>query len=368
MHWVALASVPASGWVVTAAVSESEYLDPIIQRLWHRALLLGSGMIVLLLVATLVSIRISRPIERMATAVNQLAAGDLDAQVSGVHGRDELAQLAGAFNTMTRQLKSHVAALTEQTAARESVEAELRIARQIQNDLLPRTFPPFPDRAEFALHALNVPAKRVAGDFFDFFFAPADLLTIVIADVSGKGVPAALLMAVTRTIVRNLALEGMPPGQIAERTNAMLLQDTSDSMFVTMFLCQYDTRSGRLMYINAGHPMPFRYSAGARAPRHFGEVTGPLLGVQPTCPSWLFEQREEHLDIGEALLLYTDGVTEARAPDGTMLRDAGTQEIVARLQSETVEGICTKLVNEVNRYQANQLADDITVVALQRRS
>jgi sigma-B regulation protein RsbU (phosphoserine phosphatase) len=266
---------------------------------------------------------------------------------------------------MTRQLKQHVAALTEQTAARQSVEAELRIARQIQSDLLPRKFPPFPDRKEFELHAVNVAAKRVAGDFYDFFFAPSGLLTITIADVAGKGMPAALLMAVTRTIIRNLAMEGHSPAQIIERANTLLVQDITNSMFVTLFLLQYDTKTGKIVYVNAGHPHPYRFGNNG-SPHHFGEVTGAILGVNPNGADWAFGEREEQLGVGETLLLYTDGVTEARAPDDTMLRDAGLEKLIVKYGSESVETICKKFVEEVTRFQNGHQSDDITLLALRR--
>lgn len=364
-YWVAFAPVPTTDWVVTSAISESQYMSPTIQRLWHRALFLVGGLLALLGVTAFVSIRVSRPIEKMARAVNELASGNLDAHVTEVDSRDELGQLAGAFNTMTGQLKQHIAALTEQTAARETVEAELRIARQIQTDLLPKTFPPFPNRREFTLHAINVPAHRVAGDFYDFFFASEDLLTVVIADVSGKGVPAALLMAVTRTIVRNLAMEGLSPSQIAERANAMLLADISDSMFVTMFLCLYDTRTGKIVYVNAGHPKPYFFGSTGE-PKPFGDITGALLGVCPSGPEWKYEQHEAQLEVGQTLLLYTDGVTEARAPSGSMLRNEGVELLIKKHQSEPVATLCNSFVQELNEYQAGQPADDVTLVALER--
>jgi sigma-B regulation protein RsbU (phosphoserine phosphatase) len=365
-YWLALAPIPTTGWVFAAAIPESQEIAPILQRLGQRAAFLVAGLILLIFLITFISIRISRPIEQMASAVNELAAGNLDARVTGVKGRDELGQLAGAFNLMTQQLKAHVAALTEQTAAREKVEAEMRIARQIQTDLLPKVFPPFSDRKEFELAALNVPARRVAGDFYDFFFNCDGLLTLVIADVSGKGMPAALLMAVTRTIIRNLAMEGRTPRQIVDRTNTLLLGDLSNSMFVTLFLCQYDPKVGQIKYVNAGHPRPYRFGTNG-GPKQFGEITGALLGVSSSEELGAFEEAVEQLNIGETLLLYTDGVTEARAPDGRMLRDAGVQELILRHGGEGVDLICRNLVQEVNQFQANQPADDITLMALRRR-
>lgn len=364
-YWIAMAPITATGWVFIAAIPESQVIAPVLQRLGHRAIFLTSGLLVLVAVATIVSIRLSRPIEKMAVAVNQLAAGDLDAQVKEVHTHDELGQLAGAFNSMTRQLKQHVAALTEQTAAREKVESEMRIARQIQTDLLPRTFPPFPDRKEFELHAVNVPARRVAGDFYDFFFVDQDLLTVVVGDVSGKGMPAALLMAVTRTIVRNLAMEGLSPGKIVERANTLLLSDTSNGMFVTLFLLQYDPMRGSIRYVNAGHPRPYRLEGrGGAAP--FGEITGALLGVCTSNEVGPFLEAEDQLQAGETLLIFTDGLTEARSPDGKMLRDSGALALAGQHARSGVRELCERLVVELDRFQGSQPSDDVTLLALRR--
>lgn len=366
-YWIAMAPVTETGWVYLEAVSESKLIGPYVQRVQQRALFLVAGLVVILIVATVVAFRLSRPVMDMADAVRELAEGNLDARVTSVKSQDELGQLARAFNSMTGQLKAYVHALTEQTKVREKAESELRIARQIQTDLLPRTFPPFPDRPEFDLHAVNIPAAGVAGDFYDFFFVADDWLTICIADVSGKGVPAALLMAVTRTIVRNLALAGLPLEQICERANEMLLNDTNNNMFVTMFLAQYQPKTGKLKYVNAGHPRPFIFSTGSDV-QLFGSVTSPLLGVCEVCEIGPVESAEAQLEVGQTLLLYTDGVTEARASDGKMLRDPGAMKLVHEHDSEDVATFCGSMVAAIDAYQDHHPADDITILALRRKS
>jgi sigma-B regulation protein RsbU (phosphoserine phosphatase) len=365
-HWIAFAPIPATGWILASAISESSVMDPILDRLLMRAGFLAAGMVILLLVVMLVSIRISRPLERLAGAVDRLADGDLDAHVGHVRGGDELARLARGFNHMTAQLKSHISALTEQTARREKVESEMRIARQIQTDLLPRKFPPFPDRTEFQLHATNVPAEMVAGDFYDFFFTTPAVLTLVIADVSGHGVPAALLMAVTRTIIRNLAQAGLCPAEIVERTNTMLLADVSAGMFVTLFLAQYEPASGRVRYVNAGHPTPLRVRADEWVER-FGDVSSPLLGVAPSCEIGGFQQGESQLNIGESLLMYTDGVTEARSDgSGEMLGEAGLSKMLRKRAELSPEALCREIAQGVDAYQQHRRADDVTLLVLRR--
>lgn len=373
-HWIAFATIKSTGWSFVTAIPQSLVIDPILAQLRERALFLVAGVLAVALFIAVLSTRISRPVERLATAVDRLAAGDLEARVDSVKGSDELARLANGFNAMTGKLRVQVQQLAREQAARGVIESELNVARQIQTDLLPQTFPPFPDRTDFALHAINVPARHVAGDFYDFFFVDAEL-NIVIADVSGKGVPAALLMAVTRTIIRNFASLGLPPAEIISRANRILVADSNAGMFVTMFLAQYHPGTGRLVYVNAGHPPPrcFR-SAGEGKTNTFHpvtccEATGSLLGVADESEIGKFEQREATLGRGETLLLYTDGITEAMDPAGKMLGDSGLDAALKRCEQGTgsdVKRLCESLVELVHRFENNQQHDDITILALRR--
>lgn len=367
-YWLAFAPIKTTNWIFVTAVPQSiivpELMESVYQRTAFGLLILG----VVMGVIAFTSIKVARPIERIATAVDEVSQGNFDVEVkdsSKGKGGDEVARLAHGFNVMVTQIKKQIRALTRETAARERVESELRIARNIQTSLLPRAFPPFPERHEFSLHAINLPAKEVAGDFFDFFFTDDGRLTIVIADVSGKGVPAAMLMAVTRTLIRNRATMGAPPSEIVEHTNDLLFQDNQGTMFVTMFVCQYDPGSGEMTYVNAGHPLPYRCCRG-KEPELFGEVTAPLVGACEAGPMGPFEQEVEILQPGETLLMFTDGVTEARSPQDTMLHDAGLVEALKARQSDDARELCDYIAQTVNEFQANNPIDDVTVVALRR--
>ena len=315
----------------------------------------------LMIVLLVVAVQITKPIERLAQAVRRMAQGDLDARVD-IKSRDEIGEFAQAFNGMLDDLKKHIDALTRETAAREAVESELRVARSIQASLLPRVFPPYPDREEFDLHALNISAKEVAGDFFDYFFVNKDVLAIVMADVSGKGVPAALFMAVTRTLIKNLATSDLPPRDVIIRANRILLEDNDRGMFVTLFLGYYDTRTGELTYVNAGHNPPYRVSASG-ALECFGKASGPPLGVFDLLS---YEEQRITLDIGELLVLYTDGVTEAQAPNGEMLEEEGLEELLKANASQPVGKVCAVIVERVEEFQEGILHDDVTILALRR--
>jgi sigma-B regulation protein RsbU (phosphoserine phosphatase) len=335
-------------------------------RLWSSVGTMLFGLALILGILWTLSLRLTQPIVNLAAGVQELSRGNLNVRIKESRGRDEVRELARGFNAMVRALASYVEALKEQTAARESVEGELRVAREIQRSLLPCTFPPFPHRKEFALHAANVAARQVAGDFFDFFMVDDDVLTLIIADVSGKGVPAALLMAVTRTIVRNEASTGASVAAIAKRTEAVLNDAAGQKvMFVTAFLAQYRVSTGEIRYVNAGHPKPFRIRADGTV-EEFGEITSPILGVGVGELEGIREVTDT-LWPGERLLMFTDGVPEARSPDGIFFGEEFRQ-VVRHYQRDDVSRLCTDLVRHVQLFQGESISDDITVMALERCS
>ena len=360
--WVIYAPIPSCGWSFAAVMPEDQLLRPVYAKLRRNTfVLLGEmGLVVCLIMLT--AIRITRPIESLAKTVHEVARGNLEVQATDIRTRDEIGEFALAFNKMVRDLKAHVEALTRETAAREAVESELRIARNIQRSLLPRTFPPFPNRKEFDLHAVNVPAERVAGDFFDFYFIHQDSLLITIADVSGKGIPAALFMAVTRTLLRNLARSGLSPGAILKAANDILAEDNDESLFVTIFLGLYNTRTGRLRFANAGHNPPYVLNAQGEI-LALGKATGTVLGVMP---GYEYQEADLQLDPGHVLMLYTDGVTEAHSPGGEQYGKERFEGLLSRHAAEKVERLCGIIVETVNDFQKGNQHDDVTLLVLRR--
>jgi sigma-B regulation protein RsbU (phosphoserine phosphatase) len=372
-HFVAFAQVPDMNWILVTTIPRSLVTAPIVAQLRQRALLLLAGVAVVALIIALVSVRMSRPIEGLARAVQRLSAGDLDAQVPGKPSHDEIGTLTVGFNSMVTNLKEQIEARAKETAARETIEAELRFARQIQQDLLPDPTPDLVGRKDFDLHAINIPARRVAGDFYDYFLV-AGKLVIVIADVSGKGMPAALLMAVARTAVRDYAGLKLSPAAIASHANQAIFEGSEDSMFVTMFLAQYDPATGNLSYVCAGHPPPYilhsNGNSGASAKpaaTPLGRSTAPLLGVFPAGDlAAAIEQGEHTLAPGETLFLYTDGVTEARAPSGRMVTEEGLARALSKIGPCDSRSLCDRILASLQRHERGLQNDDITMLALRR--
>ncbi len=248
-----------------------------------------------------------------------------------------------------------------QVEASERIETELGIASEIQRSILPRIFPPFPNRHEFDLYAETIPAREMGGDFFDFFFLDQDRLGLVIADVSGKGVPAAVFMAVTCTLLRATAPQATSPGQCLYRVNNMLCPENDAAMFVTVFYGILNTRTGDLEYGNAGHNLPYILSApkGVTMLEHPG---GPALGVIPDTP---YPLKRVRLRPGDGLFLYTDGVTEAMDSRGTLFTDKRLQQFLVKIQERTPVDLIRDTVAEVRAHAAGEpQTDDITLLTL----
>ncbi len=363
-HLASFEPIPATGWSFAMHVPESAVLGPVYAALRLRLVAAAIASLVLLGIVLAAAFWISRPIPRLAAAVRELSAGKLDARVRGVDTRDEFGELAAGFNKMVEDLNRHVERLTAETASRERVESELRVARDIQLSLLPSTFPPFPDHPEFELHAVNAAARSIAGDFFDFELVTPDRLYFVIADVSGKGIPAAMFMAVTRTLLRNLNRTVDSPARILEAVNRVLVPENRRMMFVTLFLGFYDVHTGVIRYVNAGHPPPRLLRADGTL-RPFGEDNGSLLGVLPD-ETW--QDGRDSLAIGDALVLYTDGVSEAGMGDKPLYGTDRLDQLLRAAPGKPAKGIADAVVTDVDQYQAGHITDDVTLLVLRRNA
>lgn len=250
------------------------------------------------------------------------------------------------------------------SAARQRIETELNVATQIQADMLPRIFPAFPERREFDIYASMIPAKEVGGDFYDFFLVDRDRLAMVIADVSGKGVPAALFMVIAKTLLKNAVQMGLSPKDALEKVNDQLCENNEAEMFVTVWLGVYEISTGKLTAANAGHEYPaIRRDGGTFAllkDRH-GFV---LAGMENT----RYREYELELAVGDTLFVYTDGVTEANDEARGLY---GTDRLLAALNRDPdlgAEALLRQVKGDIDRFAgAAPQFDDITMLAIQRK-
>lgn len=360
--WIVYAPVRSAGWSLAALISEDAVMKDVYERLHRQSAFLMAGLSLMLLCVLVVAAWITRPLERLADAAKLVAGGDLSTQVTGIRSRDEIGQFATTFNQMVRDLKQNVEATIRETAARQAMEKELQVARQIQTSLLPSQRPPFPERHEFSLAAENEPARYMAGDFFDFWFLDQDVLALVIADVVGKGVPAAMFMAVSRTAIRNFSTAGRGPGETLALANRALAAENREQMFVTVFYAHYHTRTGQLVFANGGHNPPYLVRSTGQIDG-LGTSTGPIVGVFEDAT---YDECQATLGPGDLLVLYTDGVTEAQDEAGQLLGDEGFRRILEQVHSQPVDVLCQSIIRQVDRYRNHEAQDDVTLLALKR--
>ena len=252
------------------------------------------------------------------------------------------------------------ARLIEAYVEKERMEEALKLAHDIQMSMLPKIFPPFPERHEFDIFASIAPAKEVGGDFYDFFFIDDDHLCFAIGDVSGKGVPASLFMAVTKTLFRATAGSGGTPGEILARLNAEICRDNESCMFVTLFCAILNIRTGQVDFSNGGHNLPYHLQHSGVSPLlNFG---GRALGLVKQSP---YASGRMVLGPGEALLLYTDGVTEAMDPNEIPYSDRRLARFLTSNRRSYPRQIIGDLVDDVRQYAAGAPQwDDIALLAL----
>ena len=244
-----------------------------------------------------------------------------------IKNEDEIGTLAASIDRMEEQVQSYVENLTRITAERERISTELSLATRIQADMLPSIFPAFPERPEFDIFASMDPAKEVGGDFYDFFLVDDDHLCMLIADVSGKGVPAALFMMASKIILANNAMMGKPPAQILADTNNAICKNNREEMFVTVWLGILEISTGKLTAANAGHEYPALRKPDGRF-ELVQDKHGFVLGGLEDMP---FSQYELQLEPGACLFVYTDGVPEATNAQGGLF---GTERMLAALNAD----------------------------------
>ena len=360
--WIFSTSIPATGWQLVSIIPQSEAVSELRSLMtigvYRLALLIALAIALTLFVSS----RLARPIKALSNAVSEVARGKLDTTIERINTTDELGRLSIGFNRMLQNLKKQLDIQSRQTAARQLVEKELQVARETQQALLPNTFPAFPERKEFELHAVSKAARHVAGDYFDFFLVNPKTLAFVIADVSGKGMAAALVMAVTRTIIRNLANSGKTPAAILAETNELLRESHGGSAFLTIFLGFYNTANGRIIYANGGHSPPLCIGKNGSISQ-VGAATGTIVGM---LEKQEYANAELRLQPGETLLFYTDGLTEARSPDGEFYGEGRVQAFLAEHAAESPTALCNHLEHEICQFQQMNLADDLTILALKR--
>jgi len=362
--YLAYTPILPNGWSFAVMLPEKEVMAAVLTLNRKLILFMALGLAGLLVAVTLVSYSLTRPLKKLVCGAKQLAAGHLDTKIEGIRQKDEIGELGVAFNRMVEDLNKYVQDLTETTRAKEKVERELSIAHDIQQSILPHTYPPFPERKEIDVFAVTHPAREVGGDFYDFFFIDPVHLGLVVADVSGKGVPAALFMAITRTLIKTAAMNELSPRKTLLEVNSILYPDNPSSMFVTVFYAVYDIRDGSIRFANAGHNLPYvKRKDGSVEEVH--PTKSIALGVVETIE---IEESRLHLETGDFLMLYTDGLTDAENSEGTMYEENRVRQFLDKSHSSgNMRDLITGLIDSVYQFMdGKDQFDDITLMALKR--
>jgi sigma-B regulation protein RsbU (phosphoserine phosphatase) len=359
-HIVAFEPIPTADWIFAAAIPEQDVLGPVLRQLaWNVGVLVIGGVFMAGIVLVM-GLRLTGDVRRLGSAVARVTAGELNATVDHIWRRDELGILAQDFNTMTRQLEDTVAKAAEEAAARLAVERELNVAREIQAEMLPHEYPVLPGHPEVDLFAINVPARHVAGDFYDYWVR-GDLLTAVLADVAGSGMPAALVMVRAMTLLRLFDDPDVPLTEVVARSNVELCDDNDRQIFVTGVIVRYNLTNGSFELVSAGH-LPALICRGGEVSEE-GDSTGPLLGV---IPDGTWTSRCGTLHAGEWLSFYTDGITEARNATGAMLDTEGLREGLQALQAKDAQVLSRQGIAIAEHWHGGHVEDDLSMLVLRR--
>ena len=361
--WLAWQPLKTADWTMATVISQAQLRTDILRLSQSQALVGAGGLVLLVLAVWLLALSITRPVEALSAAAATLASGDLEAALPRPRGTDEIAQLTAAFGAMRDNLKHHIADLAATTAARERMHSELRIAHDIQMDLMPKTFPILPARPDLDLFALMEPAREVGGDFYDFFFLDQDRLVVAIGDVSGKGIPAALFMAVTRSFFRSSFKVDADPGRALARVSDDLSEGNESCMFVTLFCAVVRLTDGTVDFANAGHNAPLLVRLDGR----MEWIANPHGAAAAIMPGAVYETGHLTLAGGDALLLYTDGVTEAMDPEHRLYGEKRLASRMERAPALNCEDCVGVLAGDIRAHAAGaEQSDDITMLMFRR--
>lgn len=325
-------------------------------------IIVAIGLLLMLYMFIRIITRELKPLQRLADEAETIASGQFDAELPDFQRIDEIGQLSQSFGNMQQSLVRYIDELKNTTAQKASIESDLRIASDIQMGMLPVKFPTKDDHDDVQLYASLTPAKEVGGDLFDFYFRDEKLF-FCIGDVSGKGVPASLFMAVTRSTFRTVSAHESMPDRIVTTMNKTIADMNKNHMFVTLFVGVLDLPTGRLHYCNAGHDAPLLIGAGV------GELPcDPNIPVGFR-PKWKYSLQEAQIFTGTTIFLFTDGLTEAMDAKKALFQMDRVNEVAVRAlanQKQEPRQLISQMTEAVHQFVGDaEQSDDLTMMAIQ---
>ena len=358
--YINYAPIERTGWSMATVIPA--------KLIFSRSMIFGGivaavmliGLAILFFICHHILIRVTKPLTLFAKSADEVAQGNLNASLPQILSHDEMKRLHDSFAMMQTSLKEQMEELKQVNETKGRIEGELNAAKDIQMSMLPKLFPAYPDRDDIDIYGQLTSAKEVGGDLFDFFIRD-DKLFFCIGDVSGKGIPASLVMAMTRSLFRNIANHESRPEKIVSLINEAMSDGNDSNMFVTFFLGVLDLQTGQLHYCNAGHDWPYLVGNGITELK-----SDPNLPVG-TFSDTVYCLEEYRMPEGTILFMYTDGLTEAQDSQNNLF---GDQRIVDVLQTGgSCKEIIAKMTEAVHKFVGDaEQSDDLTMLAIQYKS
>ena len=360
-RWIYYTFLPSTKWSLGVVFPHNEMYADIRQLTVLILLLSALGLGLLVFFTVRIINKQIMPLSKFAHSARVIAEGNFEVELPKSVSGEEMKELHDSFEFMQKELAEYVINLKETTSAKEKIESELRIAKEIQMGMIPHIFPPFPNLPEVDLYASLESAREVGGDLYDFFLLDDNLLCFAIGDVSGKGIPASLFMAVTRTLLRSVANKDTNAAEITASINKTLTISNESNMFVTLFVGILNTQTGALRFCNAGHNPPILIRNGKDA---------DFFGLTKSIPVGLYDDfafTEESLQLGhhDQIFLYTDGLTEAEDIENNLYGNDRLLQVVRN----HAEYMPKKLIEEVNldvnvHVNGHLQSDDLTMMSI----
>ena len=311
--------------------------------------------------------RATRPLALFARSADNIAKGNLNASLPQIRTRDEMKHLHDSFAMMQTSLNKQIEELKRVNEQKGRIEGELKVASDIQMSMLPKIYPPYPDRKDIDIFGSLTPAKAVGGDLFDFYIRDNKLF-FVIGDVSGKGVPASSVMAVSRTLFRIVSSHLEEPCLIMEQMNEALSDQNDSNMFVTLFIGSLDLQTGHMKYCNGGHDAPLLMNLKNQECQLLACHSNLPVGVMP---GFKFESQETNIDADTLIFLYTDGLTEAENSQHQLFTEARIFNEAKQILNESqvsAKHVIEKMSAAVSGFVGDaEQSDDLTMLAIKRK-
>ncbi|MBQ6653939.1 MAG: SpoIIE family protein phosphatase [Erysipelotrichaceae bacterium] len=364
------------GFSVLAYAIADLRAENIAKRIWpvilgNLAIMAGTILFLAIAVVIMGNLHVIEPLNKLSKAARQFITDRKNSKHNevayfkalGIKTQDELEQLARSMSTMEKDLNNYETEIVALTKDKERIRTELSLARNIQHDTLPTTFPPFPERKDIDIYAIIDPAREVGGDFYDLFLIDENHLALVVADVSGKGIPAALFMMVSKILINTTCRASLSPAEVLSRVNQLLCENNKEEMFVTVWLAIVDLSSGEVRYANAGHENPLicRNGEWSYITTRHGLVLSALEGMQYT-------DYTLQLNDGDWLFQYSDGIPEAANVNNELFGDERLLESCRKAAMDSTAGFLRSIQNDIDEFvgEAEQF-DDITMLAYRFR-